>query len=144
MSEYYVVIDTNVVVSSLLKKGSIPWQVRELIALGRIKPLLNSSIINEYYDVLTRKKFSFDVRDVKQVIFDFYSHAVILEGIKSDIQYTDKNDAKFYELFLNVINKQNAFLITGNIKHFPLIPNIVTPRKFLEIYTSKEIWANNK
>lgn len=31
---YYAVLDTNVLVSALLKNGSVPWQVAEDIAAG--------------------------------------------------------------------------------------------------------------
>ena len=33
-------------------------------------------------------------------------------------------------------NEQNAYLVTGNIKHFPDEPFIVTPRKMLDIILS--------
>lgn len=52
---YYAVIDTNVIVSSFLKEGSIPDQVVSLALNGPIVPLVNDEIIYEYTEVLTRK-----------------------------------------------------------------------------------------
>lgn len=41
-------------------------------------------------------------------------------------------DLPFYEVVLEK-RKDNAYLITGNIKHFPIEPFIVTPRELLNI-----------
>ncbi len=44
----------------------------------------------------------------------------------------DKKDLPFYEV---VVEKQEdaAYLVTGNIKHFPKKSFIVTPKEFLSI-----------
>lgn len=41
-------------------------------------------------------------------------------------------DLPFYEVVLEK-EDDNAYLVTGNIKHFPNNPNIVTAREFLTI-----------
>ena len=46
--KYYVVIDTNVLVSALMKPESIPGVILEEALSGRIMPLLNSEILDEY------------------------------------------------------------------------------------------------
>lgn len=48
----------------------------------------------------------------------------------------DMNDAPFYEVVLEK-RDDNAYLVTGNIKHFPKEPFIVTPRELLSILNSK-------
>ena len=45
MKRYYAVIDTNVLVSSMLKADSIPGKIIDLVLLGKIIPLLNEEII---------------------------------------------------------------------------------------------------
>ena len=57
--KYYAVIDTNVLVSSLLKWTSVPGSVSRHVLAGNIVPLLNDEILREYYDVLHRPKFHF-------------------------------------------------------------------------------------
>ena len=49
----------------------------------------------------------------------------------------DVKDKPFYEI---VMDEQidAAKLITGNIKHFPIQTNIMTPAQFMEIYTSNK------
>lgn len=54
---YYAVIDTNVLVSAMLKWNSVPGNVLELTFSGTIIPLLNERIVKEYREVLGRPKF---------------------------------------------------------------------------------------
>ena len=42
-------------------------------------------------------------------------------------------DIVFYEIVMEKRKHNEAFLITGNIKHFPAEPYIVTPREMLTI-----------
>lgn len=55
--KYYAVIDTNVLVSAMLKWDSIPGNVMQLTFDGLIVPVLNQDIIKEYREVLSRPKF---------------------------------------------------------------------------------------
>ena len=54
--KYYVVIDTNVLVSALMKPESIPGVILEEALSGRIMPLLNGEILDEYEEVLSGRK----------------------------------------------------------------------------------------
>lgn len=55
--KYYAVIDTNILVSAMLKWDSIPGNIIELAFSGTIVPLLNEHIVKEYREVLSRPKF---------------------------------------------------------------------------------------
>ena len=55
-----VVIDTNVLVSALLKPYSKPATILNMIIAGQIIPCFDARIFNEYERVLVRKKFGFD------------------------------------------------------------------------------------
>ena len=57
--KYYVVLDTNVVVSALLNLSSIPGLILQEALAGRVIPLLHEDILDEYNDVLHRSKFRF-------------------------------------------------------------------------------------
>ena len=61
---YFAVPDTNVIVSALLKNGSVPWQVAEEALHGDIIPVVNDEILAEYEEVLNRPKFKFEKRTV--------------------------------------------------------------------------------
>ena len=45
---YYAVIDTNVIVSSMLKTNSIPGLIVKLIYENTIIPILSEEILEEY------------------------------------------------------------------------------------------------
>ena len=66
----YAVLDTNVIVSALLKNGSVPWQVAEEALHGDIIPVVNEEILAEYEDVLLRPKFKFSKRTVSVFLND--------------------------------------------------------------------------
>ena len=48
---------------------------------------------------------------------------------KSDWQEKE-NDVVFYEVALS---KDDSYLVTGNVKHFPKVNFVVTPAKIIEI-----------
>jgi putative PIN family toxin of toxin-antitoxin system len=57
--KHYAVIDTNVLVSAFLKWDSVPGFVLQAVFDGRIVPVLNEEILEEYRVVLNRPKFGF-------------------------------------------------------------------------------------
>ena len=52
------------------------------------------------------------------------------ERVLSDDFFPDPKDVVFYEVALS---KDDAYLVTGNTKHFPKKPIVVTPAEMLEI-----------
>ena len=128
----YAVIDTNVVVSALLARNpeAATVKVFEAFFQGRVVPLVNDEIIKEYADVLHRPKFRFPEELVNSVIA-VIEHTSISPGrTHSKEDFPDPKDAVFYEVALS---KDDAYLITGNTKHFPHTPIVVTPAEMLEI-----------
>ena len=59
--KYYAVLDTNVLVSAMLKSGSVPDMIAAEAMYGDIIPVLNDEILTEYEDVLRRPKFRFNL-----------------------------------------------------------------------------------
>ena len=135
--KYYAVIDTNVIVSSMLKHDSIPGKILDLIILNIIIPLLNEEILEEYFDVLTRNKFGFNTEDVSKVLSSIKEKGIILSREQTLEDFVDEDDLVFYEIVMSAKNTMDAYLITGNIKHYPIRNYIVTPREMLEIIECK-------
>lgn len=131
--KYYAVIDTNVVISSMLKKGSVPNIIIEYAIRGDIIPLLNNEILLEYEEVLLRNEFGFDENDVKNFMNKIKENAIILERTEVDEIFLDEDDKVFYEIALTGRSFAEAYLITENIKHFPAKYFVVTPRQMLQI-----------
>ena len=63
--KYYVVLDTNVVISALFNLSSVPGLILQEALAGRVIPLLHEDILDEYNDVLHRPKFKFDRRNIE-------------------------------------------------------------------------------
>ena len=133
----YAVIDTNVLVSAMLTHNleSATTKTIEAIVSGKIQPLYNPEIIEEYENVLYRKKFDLDNDDVSQMIRFIIQVGMNIERTKSNKVFPDQSDAVFYEVALS---KEGSFVVTGNLKHFPKSPIVVTPAEILDIINSKE------
>lgn len=130
---YFAVIDTNVVVSALIKAGTPPWKILQYAAHGIITPVLHEDIIGEYEEVLGRRKFGFPPEVAQGVIGGLKEHAVYAQRQTADEPFPDPDDAVFYETVLWERNRVGAYLITGNIKDYPERDFIVTPRQMLDI-----------
>ena len=128
----YAVIDTNVLVSALYTSNEKAATARLMQALanGRFRTLYNDDIIREYREVLGRGKFDFDKELVEALIESVISHGTEADRTDSGEQFPDPDDAVFYEVALS---KDGAFVVTGNIKHFPRKPIVVTPAEMVEI-----------
>lgn len=131
MGKFFVVFDTNVLVSALLTKhpDSPTATLLNMVLDETIIPLYNEEIISEYREVLSRQKFGFSEQQISRVI------AAICKGIStertpSDFEFPDPDDAVFYEVSLS---KEDSYLVTGNVKHFPRIDKVVLPVELLAI-----------
>jgi putative PIN family toxin of toxin-antitoxin system len=118
-----VVVDTNVLVSALWKRPSHPAQIVDLIALHRIQPCFNAQIITEYRDVLSRPRLGFHPYDIDNLMELIEKEGMSFLAQPSAIPFADESDRVFYDL----AKAANAFLITGNVKHYPMEPFIMTP-----------------
>ena len=133
----YAVIDTNVVVSALISKNpaSSPLAVLAHVYSGAITPIFNEEIISEYRNVLSRGKFHLNPLDVEEALRIIIDYGLTLDRTKSDEVFPDPKDIVFYEVALS---KEGSYLVTGNTKHFPKTPIVVTPAEMLEILKQKE------
>ena len=131
--KYYAVIDTNVIISGMLKKESIPGGILEFIYVGIITPLLNDEIVTEYTAVAKRNKFGFDEEHINDTIKAITEHALFLDRQATIEEFVDKKDIVFYEIVLSARTKMDAYLVTGNIKHFPIKSFVVTPKEMIDI-----------
>ena len=80
--------------------------------------------------MLRRPKFNFSERTINATIEAIRKGGLRSDRLSSDEQLPDPKDAVFYEVALSV---DDSFLVTGNIKHFPKKPFVVTPAEMLQI-----------
>ena len=131
--QYYAVIDTNVLVSAMLKYDSIPGSIIDLAFSGQIIPILNDAIEKEYREVLARPKFHIPSDLVEDIISSLRKRSIYVDAETLDIELPDPKDRFFYEVVMEERKDEDAYLVTGNIKHFPNKPYVVTPRQMLSI-----------
>lgn len=129
------VTEGNVLVSALLSRNTASPTVALLdhILDRTIVPIYNEEILNEYNEVLHRAKFSFATERIEAVL------AAVRSGIAADRtpaewNFPDEEDIVFYEVALSV---DEAYLITGNTRHFPPVSKVVTPAEMLQIINRK-------
>ena len=130
---FYAVIDTNVLVSAFLKSTSVPHIVVDYVFAGDIVPLYNEEILAEYKDVLNRPKFHFPKEAVELTVNKIKEIGIHFDSIAVNENLPDPKDVVFYAVTMNARNEKDAYLVTGNIKHFPEKPFVVTPRQMLDI-----------
>ena len=133
----YAVIDTNVLVSAALAFGrafSVPYSVFKAVVERKFVPLVDDNIVREYCDVLSRSKFSLK-QDVVDGIVQTIVHAAINQPVQpSDIELPDSDDVVFYDV-ARAHQDKGAYLVTGNLKHFPNCGFAVSPRDFMNVIT---------
>ena len=131
MSTFYAVFDTNVLVSALMSKrtDSPTVELLNLVLDGRIILLYNDEIIAEYTEVLHREKFGFSDERIEAVMA-LVRLGICLTRTESSEVFSDPDDRVFYEVALS---KDGSFVVTGNQRHFPKSPIVVTPAKMIEL-----------
>ena len=131
--KYYAVIDTNVLVSAMLKWNSVPGHIIELVFDGLIVPVFSREIIEEYKEVLSRSKFHLSNDIVEDIIGSLTDSGIFVDGETQNMEFIDEKDRMFFEVVMEERKEEDAYLVTGNIRHFPVEPFIVTPRQMLDI-----------
>ena len=132
--KYYAVIDTNVIVSALLKWNSVPGVVLQAVFNGFVVPVFNDEILNEYRNVLNRPKFGFSSELISETISQIESLGVMGNALETVAEaMPDPKDIVFYSIALSHGKTAETHLVTGNVKHFPANPIVVTPRQMLDI-----------
>ena len=132
--KYYAVFDTNVLISSLLtkQKDSATAQVVDAIASGDLIPLYNRAILDEYTDVLRRPRFAFSEDKIHIMLTMIRQFGLEVDPSPTGVLLPDMDDLVFYEVVMEK-REDDAYLITGNIRHFPEREFIVTPAEMMAI-----------
>lgn len=133
-----VVLDTNVLVSALLRADGVPGRILDMILLGELTPVFDDRIFAEYTRVLSRPRFGFAPEDVAILLDYFQTDGLSIIAPPLNISLPDKDDLPFVEVALAA----QAPLVTGNQKHFPIAVigsfdlQVFTPADFLKTLQS--------
>lgn len=134
---FRAVIDTNILVSAILRRASIPARILDRVWQRELVPVYSTGFLDEYREVLSRPKFGFPIADVRCLIED-------LAGLGQQVEVTDPPpencpDPKDWPVIATAL-EGHCLAITGTIKHFPSETGVtaLTPREFLEHFLRGE------
>ena len=129
-----IVLDTNIIVSGLLRSQGNPAQVLTLALAGAVQVCHDERILAEYAEVLARTRFRFDPVRVREVLTKLEADGLAVDASDhSGLDLPDEDD----EPFLAVALAASAdFLVTGNLSDYPPGKRrgcaVVSPATFME------------
>jgi len=134
-----VIIDTNVIVSSLIQRNYPHRIIFDLFIEDKISLCISPLLLAEYYDVLARPKFAHFhefAAKAKIVLANIEIKAASYQPRITLNMISDKDDNKILEL----ANECEAdFIITGNTNDFTF-----PEYKQTKIVTPKDYWENHR
>jgi putative PIN family toxin of toxin-antitoxin system len=122
-----VVLDTNILVSALWSASGHPAKIFAMFIKGEIILCYDARIMTEYKDVLNRPQFAFKHSKIGAVLNRVRNDGLSVVAKPSDASFEDEDDKMFYE----VAKACGATLITGNRRHYPDEPFIMTAAEFV-------------
>ena len=124
-----VVVDTNVLVSRALTPTGPPARVVDLVLTGQVVACYDRRIVAEYRAVLLRPRFGFDHAAVDSLLALIAHEGLSVIPPPVPLDLPDESDRPFAEVALAT----GAWLVTGNLKHFPGLDRAVSPADFLRL-----------
>lgn len=124
-----VVLDTNIIVSSLITENSIPSKLLDMALSAKFDLCVSEDLISEYEEVLSRPKFNLDSRTVEVIITLIRVRSKMFFSNPQPLESTDPKD----QCILDLAVTADAYLVTGNIKHFMSYPKAIKPSDFWEL-----------
>lgn len=128
----YAVIDTNVIVASLLTRNhdSATARVMNAVYAGQVVPLVCDEILAEYDEVLHRARLKLDPAKCDYILSLIREQAEPLRPIHADAAMPDEDDRVFFEVALAGRDAHDSRLVTGNLKDYPKADFVVSPSQF--------------
>ena len=80
-----------------------------------------------------RDKFHLTKDIVDDVIQALEEQGEYIDTDNMDYVMPDPKDVVFYAIVVEKRKEEDAYLVTGNIKHFPQEPFVVTPKEMMDI-----------
>jgi len=128
-----IVLDTNVLVSGILKPYSKAATILRLVTDGTIQLAYDLRLLSEYRDVLNRSKFNFAKENVEGFLEQTEQEGLLVSVKPLKFHLPDPDDEPFLEVALSGEVKA---IVTGNKRHFPKKEyegvKILSPAEFLE------------
>ena len=134
-----VVVDTNILISSLLSPEGNEAEIILAIQNRFIVPCLMETIVEEYTQVLARPKFKFKPERISSMLAVLHDQGQMFEPTETPYLSPDPTDTKFLQC---AFASSADFLVTGNKRHFPTSPygstRVVKARELLTQITLEQ------
>ena len=127
-----VVLDTNIVISATISSLGNPAKIMDLVFDEKIQAYYSPAILAEYKKVLARKRLNIALEVQSDIIEAIIQAGISIEPVTSNIPMSDESDRIFYDTAL----ESGAILITGNIKHYPTEPFVMSPASFIKTFNT--------
>ena len=92
--------------------------------------------------VLHRPKFPFSEERIEHILDMIKQFGMVVDPSPTGEILPDEDDLVFYEVVMEK-RDEDAYLITGNIKHFPERSYIVTPAEMMKLIEKGDVALNN-
>lgn len=128
-----VVLDTNILVSALMKPEGREALVLLLAVRGQLELYVSPAVLTEYEKVLHRPKLKLNPREIEAALANVGKVGRLVNPARTLKLSGDESDNRFYECAQAA---QADCIVTGNAKHFrqDLPPTkIVNARQLLEL-----------
>jgi len=126
-----IVLDTNIIVSAALSSEGNPAKIIKLVSVDdNIKIYYSPAILDEYKKVLSYERLNLPDEKQTRAVNLIKKNGICVQPETSEIPMPDESDRIFYDTAKAI----NAYLLTGNLKHYPEDPQIVTPARFIEVF----------
>lgn len=111
-----IVLDTNVIVSGILKPYSKAAAILRLVADGTIQLAYDLRLLSEYRDVLSRPKLNLPREEVETFLAVIEQEGLLVSVKPLKFHLPDPDDEPFLEVALAA---RVVAIVTGNKRHFP-------------------------
>jgi putative PIN family toxin of toxin-antitoxin system len=130
-------LDTNVVVSALLKPRGLEDQVLRLGLAGKAHLRVSQAVLAEYTLVLSRPRLKLQPREVTRALDELRQASTVVHPAFALKLCLHEPDNRFLEC---AEAAASDYLVTGNVRHFPREyknTKVVTARQFLEMLAAR-------
>jgi len=126
-----IVLDTNVIISATISSLGNPKIISLIAADENMQIYYSSEILAEYARVLSYERLNFSEEKKAFALNVIKKYGILIQSTTiSEIPLPDESDRVFYD----TAKAADAYLITGNLKHYPEEPHILTPAQFIKMF----------
>jgi len=130
-----IVLDTNILVSGLLKRASLPGLILDYIVAGALIVVMETRLMDEYQRVLARPRLQIPAVEAEQILMFIAAHSEWINPsrlIPEPDFVPDPTDLPFAE---TAVAGCAQALVTGNPRHFGFLAaydvQVFPPAEFL-------------